>query len=185
MTGDDLFEAFITRLSTNGDAAGIWWNKWNTKRWTSTLTAATADAVLSVVPGPNAKREVAAKGRRDRYRRSEYLSLDVIGYQNDWGPPLVAVELENTAWKPKYCAWKLLSVDARLRVLIAYVDPAGNHPKYKANAADLVADLREVTAAQPGKGLHLFCGEWGADPRGSEGWRAVFSHHVVADDALP
>ena len=58
----------------------------------------------------------AARNHPDRYGRSEYLTIDVMGLVDDWSRPRVAIEHENAPGAPKlrYCLWKLLVVGAPL-----------------------------------------------------------------------
>lgn len=69
--------------------------------------------------------EVTAKGHsaRNPWGRSEYLTLDVaITDPNSWTSPLFIAEHENNGSlaRVQYDAWKLLSVESRRRILVAY-----------------------------------------------------------------
>lgn len=106
--------------------------------WTRVLTAMVVEVCAAM--GWHG----AAKGHRGKLlpvRRSEYLALDVTAFDTDrpgWTYPTAIFELENRR-EPEYVGyalWKLLCVDADLRVLICYRPTAGE-------AGDLIRYLRD------------------------------------------
>lgn len=157
MIGDAWFQSFLSALVADDDAVATW-SEWENDPWTKTITRCSAEATKAVLAELGvAEAQVAAKEHPDIYERSEYLTLDCLGYDNeDWGPPRVVVELENTAKKIQYCAWKLLCVEADLRVLVCYVGDGKGRPKDVATACAL---LREVVGAHRGRSLGIVFGD--------------------------
>lgn len=124
-----------------------------------------------------AKMHVSAKGiPADKYHRHEYLTLDVMGYNDvGWKAPLVIVEHENSPheYKIQYCAWKLLCVEADLRVLVAYVDSTGRYSWCFPSRDALLKALEQVKVDHPQRRIALVAGEWCATLRGCS-WNDVF-----------
>ena len=91
-------------------------------QWTQTLT----DAVVAVCQARDCT--AAAKGHPLEFlpeSRSEYLSIDVIGFEisdQRWPFPTVAIELENSQKDDRiaYSLWKVLCLRARLRIVFCY-----------------------------------------------------------------
>ncbi len=110
-------DSFIAALDEDPVATRAWNQDFSGKGWTTRATA----ALVKVIKAQHTI--CAAIGHHDDWGQSEYLGLDVIGYDSPWGPPRTVVEHENSGWKPQYSVWKLLSVDAAHRVLVAYVNP--------------------------------------------------------------
>ena len=160
----EIFANLLEALDTDPDARRIWNQQWQTGAWPDVLTRALATAVGRAAPGLS----ITAKGVRDSYQRSEYLSLDLTACGPGWGPPAVIAELENSNWKVEYCAWKLLCFDAPVRILVAYVDPTGQARAYGRSADELLERVRKVTADHPGKPLDVFCGHWNRGPASPE-----------------
>jgi hypothetical protein len=123
---------------------------------------------------------VAARGhqRKNDWRRSEYLTLDVvIGNRDTWGAPLFVAEHENSkyAWKVRYCAWKLLSTYARHRVLVAYWGVGSHFRTFE----DLTTAVAEVAEAHRGKPLVLIGGDYAAIPKSLEDFRRAHRSILV------
>lgn len=91
-------------------------------------------------------------------KRHEYLGIDVMAFEEGdrrWLFPVAAMELENSRSEDKiaYSLWKVLCVDASLRVVFCY----RNKPS---EAADLVAYLKEnVISAMSLESLSALAGE--------------------------
>jgi hypothetical protein len=91
-------------------------------QWTQTLT----DAVVAVCQAQDWI--AAAKGHPLQFlpeARSEYLGIDVIGFErNDhrWLFPIAAIELENSQKNDRiaYSLWKVLCLRAKLRMVFCY-----------------------------------------------------------------
>jgi len=91
-------------------------------QWTQMLT----DAVVTVCQAQGWI--AAAKGHPSQFlpeSRSEYLGIDVIGFESDdqrWSFPIVAIELENSKKDDRvaYSLWKVLCLRARLRIVFCY-----------------------------------------------------------------
>jgi hypothetical protein len=91
-------------------------------QWTQTLT----DVVVTVCH--SLAWIAAAKGHQLQSlpeSRSEYLGIDVIGFEKDerrWTFPCVAIELENSQKDDRiaYSLWKVLCLRTRLRIVYCY-----------------------------------------------------------------
>lgn len=144
------------------------------------MTRALAAAARTALP----EMHVAGKGIDcgDKYGRHEYLTMDLTVYDdNKWECPTLIVEHENSpsGAKLQYCAWKLLSVYAKARILVAYIDTTGRYAWCKNSAAELRTVLLPVLAAHPDKPLALFVGDWCAE-LGENGFKGVFSNIAIA-----
>jgi len=90
--------------------------------WTRILTKGAVEACESL------GWKASAKGHKLELlpeARSEYLGLDIVAFPDGarrWRFPVAAFELENSQKKDRiaYCLWKLLCIQADLRVLFCY-----------------------------------------------------------------
>jgi len=144
--------------------------------WTPWATRALLQAGLKAFP----EGEAAARGHagNNQWGRSEYMNLDVaICDPKTWAAPLFVAEHENAAFKAKvqYCAWKLLSVESRRRVLVAYW---GKGTEFKTFDA-LTEAVREVCEGQHGKDIILIGGDNAAKPTNKDEFRAAHATHIV------
>ena len=125
---------------------------------------------------PHKRVQVAAKGGADDHGQSEYLTLDVCLWDadNKWGPPLFIAEHESkrSALEVRYSAWKLLVVQASVRVLVTYF---GKETPF-ATAQELQAAVQQVCQANPGRELILLC----ADTEDANSNSAVIARHLPA-----
>jgi hypothetical protein len=127
-----FFAHFLEALSKDLTLNDLWHRthctkpKFDKTEWTQAMTRVLIEATratLSSIEPSN--RYVCGKGCNNPHGRSEYFNLDIVGLDDgSWGPPFVIIEHENDTdiGKIRYCAWKLMCVEAKLRVLIAYVD---------------------------------------------------------------
>ena len=184
-----FYQAFIAGLQGPGvdeKARELWSadDRWTRTDWTLIATEALVAASHTVLASFGAKdARVAAKGHPDEeWGRSEYLTLDVVGYdKGSYQSPLVAVEHENGQSRPhlEYCAWKLAAVRAWLRVLVLYVDP-GRHYAKACPASEEELGLHRVVAANPDIGpMIVIAGDWAKSCQEQKGWRAVFRPFLV------
>jgi len=149
--------------------------RWTNPAWTFEMTRALASAANDLLPD----KRIAAKGVGDSYGRHEYLTLDVTTYDDtSWKWPAIIVEHENSpsAEKLRYCAWKLLSVRADMRVLVAYVDSTRRYSWCPSSPEALLSILAPVAADHRDQALTVFVGEWCGDLERS-GWRGIFEVH--------
>jgi len=119
MDAREIFDSYFSFIAEQGATALADYTQ--NVLWTPRATIALAHVGLKVFPAG----EAVAKGRasENEWGRSEYLCLDVtIADLKTWGPPVFVAEHENSPLRSRvqYHAWKLLSVDARRRVLVAY-----------------------------------------------------------------
>lgn len=135
---------------------GSWDDEW--KAWTDRATRAIGRAFDG-----NGLAMVVHKGRPHE-GRSEYLGLDVMGSRAEWGKPTMIAELENRThpdW-PAYALWKLLSVDAEARFLLAFFN--GNARTRPASAEELAKLLADQVAQHfPGRRAYLLLADSAAD----------------------
>lgn len=121
--------------------------------WTPIATAALVEVALSLFP-PEVATRLTAKGHIDGQGQSELLTLDVCAWdeQQPWQSPLFVAEIESkgSLEEVQYSAWKLLSVDSRVRVLLTYFGES-----FRWTLEELRAAVSEVCRAQPGKELVL------------------------------
>lgn len=146
-----FFQAFLEELGKRPMAVNVWNTNWSRSSW----TAVAVSSLVAVVKAQGLR--VAAKNHPDESGMSEYLGLDVIGYKSDYAAPSVVIEHENTGWKVPYCAWKVASVDARLRVLVAYWSPGSRGDRAR-SFEELQERVRLPMHSQPGKRLLLIGG---------------------------
>ena len=144
--------------------------------WTSRAT--TALVHVGRFAFPNA--EICARGHAttNPWGRSEYLTLDVtLNDRDSWAPPLFIAEHENWGTKPRiqYDAWKLLSVYAKRRVLVAYWGKGTDFKTFN----DLVAAVKEVCGGQANKDILLIGGQANARPQTAEQFRNAHETSIV------
>jgi hypothetical protein len=185
-TSKSYFDRFLMRLGGSTKARHLWQGTepWANPPWTSELTAVLVETTSDVLDGTS--NIICAKGQPpDRYGRYEYLTIDVTAYDDTgWKAPTIIVEHENFPfeYKIQYCAWKLLCIEAQLRVLVAYVDSRDSANRYNrcfSSQEALIESLMKVHADHsPDKSLAVIVGEWGVQ-MGSNGWNDVFRLHVL------
>jgi hypothetical protein len=166
-----FFRLFLKVLSQSHEAADTWWNEPLLK---GARTKVCVDALCKACKGFAPNGRIAAKGNRDQDRRAEYFTLDVVAWK-DLGRPAVVAEHELEFWKIRDCAWKLLCVDADLRVLVAYF-PSGNSKERCTNAKQLVEKtILPVLRVHPRKTLLIIVGDYNAPRTEKRIWSTVFS----------
>lgn len=185
LSAKGFYESFIGSLSSSPAVEGLWRGTldWKNPAWTSAVSNVLVDAAQAYVSSKCRTVQVCAKGRSDNYRRNEYMTLDVLAHDDSWGKPLMIIEHENQPWEKKlqYCAWKLLCVDAGLRVLVAYIDTTGRYPYCFQSKQDLLKAIAQVTACHPRK-LAVIIGEWAAPLVRPTDWRSVYSLKILGSD---
>ncbi len=159
MDAREIFDSYFANIAEQGPTALADYTQ--NLLWTPRATLALVRVGLKVFPAG----EAVAKGlaSENEWGRSEYLCLDVtITDPKTWGPPVFIAETENSPLKSRvqYDAWKLTSVDARRRVLVAYW---GKGTEFK-TFEQLRAAVHEVCAGQPGKDILLIGGDYNARP---------------------
>ena len=177
MQANEIVARWLEVIAETADAHAAYLSN---ARWTTIATGALIKVGLEASAGQ--KLRAAARGFADpEYGRSEYLTLDVSIYdQATWGPPLFIAEHENAAdlEKIQYCAWKLLTTQAKRRVLVAYY---GRKYTYE----DLIEGVREVARANPGqtapRDLIVIAAPWGDRPRSNEVLTASFVSAIVGE----
>ncbi len=173
ITAKEFFEEFIRALAGDPEALTRWQsdNPWDSEQWTVIATNAVVAAIDSASRNHQVSIKRAAKGHPDEDGRSEYFTLDAVGYMDGWTAPLIAVEHENdSGYQLQYSYWKLLCVHADFRVLICYIDLTRTHTEYPGSADELKDQLREVLRQNPGKEVALIIVHWEADPSRKNGW---------------
>ncbi len=175
MNAREIFDCYLDELTLDPSA---WTSYTANALWTPTATRALVATGLRAYP----EGEATAKGHRDRYGRSEYLTLDACVCPPSWGAPLFVAEHENAGRtdKVQYCAWKLLVTEARRRVLVAYFG-AGTD---LADFAALRAKVEEVAKDNPGhetsiKDILLIGGRWGASPSSNADLRGLHESAII------
>jgi hypothetical protein len=178
----ETFFAELQKALSESDEATDLWRETNLRRaeWTRVMTEALARAAEATLSGMVSKLLVTAKGRVNSYGRSEYFSLDLSASDDEsWGSPLLIAEHENDRDDEKltYCTWKLLCVEAQLRILVAYVDSERQWSSYRSDE-ELAERLRQILNAHPTKSLVLITGNLriGVEDRD---WRSVFTMRIV------
>jgi len=141
----------------------------NPKTWTPIATTALLSAGANLVP----EGRPVAKNQKDHWGRSEYLTMDVMVLPSGWGPPMLVAEHENSphAERIQYNAWKLLAVDAPIRILVAYFGIRGE-TKTRSMLESVVAG---VCSEQPHKNLVLLSGDYWASPSAPADLATIFS----------
>lgn len=173
MDARDIFDAYFNFFAEQERT--VFSDYTNAVLWTLRATTALVHVGLKVFPG-----EVTAKGHSSRnpWGRSEYLTLDVaITDPNSWTSPLFIAEHENSPSlaRVQYDAWKLLSVDSKRRVLVAYF---GRGTEFRDFAA-LNKAVREVCEGQPGKDILLIGGQADASPADAIAFGKVHETAIV------
>ena len=167
----DIFDAYFAALIEMGPSC--WRDYLQDQTWTPRATFALVQAGVKAFPDGLK----VARGHRDSYGRSEYLTLDVAITDSSWGPPLFIAEHENAPYpeKIKYDAWKLLVTEAKRRVLVGYFGPGTKIQTFE----ELRAAVEEVCRDNPGKDILLIGGEWAAVPKSAEELRKVYQTAIV------
>ena len=144
--------------------------------WTPRATVALVKAGLAACP--SGKPAARGHAHQNQWKRSEYLCLDVVIVDGDWSAPGFIAEHENSPSRERiqYNAWKLLSVESRRRVLVAYWNGGKNGC---ATFEDLVKAVTEVTEAQPGKDILLIGGDYQAQPDSLAALRRAYRDSIV------
>ncbi len=153
-----VLQTFLDQLRRLGPSAVR--NYQDARPWTVDATRALVQTGSALVPNGTP----VAKGSPDRWGRKEYLTLDLVVLQDEsWGPPALVAEHENHchANRVRYNAWKLVSIDSPVRILVAYY----GQWKSVATLGDLVTVVSEVTGANSRKELILIAGDWLATPK--------------------
>ncbi|MDI7268838.1 MAG: hypothetical protein QME96_12675, partial [Myxococcota bacterium] len=124
--------------------------------------------------------EGATRPRKDSSGRSEYLTMDVMLFDDaTWGPPLFVAEHEQSgdAWQVRYSAWKLLVVEARRRVLVTYFGE-GTGIRNVDQLRDLV---REVCRENKKKDIIVIAAPCNAKPKTAEELRSMHESVIVGE----
>ena len=172
VTATNIVAAYLDALEAHPTCADTYC--WSNDDYTPLATNALIKAGLSAFPGS----EPTAKGHPNRWGRSEYLTLDVVLCPRDgWSSPLYIAEHENSRWKTKiqYDAWKLLSVDAQQRVLVAYW---GADPLLQ-TFTDLRKAVAEVAKDNPKRDIVLIAADYKARPADGGELRAMHQSAIV------
>lgn len=172
MHAHEIVSAFLDALTRDPEACNAY--SANTA-WTARATSALVEAGLAAFPHAAA----TAKGRRDRYGRSEYLALDACIWTDDWNPPLFIAEHDNYPVRERiqYSAWKLLAVHAERRVLVCYFDSKdakSDVPSFE----KVTAAVAEVCEQNLGKDILLIAADCGK-PSSNEALRRLFKSAIV------
>lgn len=151
-TGIEIFNAYFQSLIDGGMDSCSDYLKDST--WTHRASLALVKAGHVAFPGV----ESAFRGKPDRYGQHEYLGIDVMLYdqKNLNKPPLFIAEHENRPqWDlVQYAAWKLLVVEAQVRMLVAYYGEG-----YNITSFDRLKELvQEVCDDNPRKDILLVGG---------------------------
>jgi hypothetical protein len=170
----DIFDDYFRAIEEQGPGALADYTQ--DALWTPRATLALVRVGLAVFPGG----EVTAKGQSEAnpWRRSEYCNLDVcIVDPNSWSAPVFTAEHENSPKRERlqYDAWKLLTVEARRRVLVGYW---GKGTEFK-NFAALREAVEEVCADHPRKDILLVGGDFNARPGSINEFRKAHETAVV------
>jgi hypothetical protein len=175
MKPTQYLDALRRSLDAERGAKSAWSrvHKWDSARWTTAMTRSLGAAAHEIFPNAHvAGKDIdSSLSYCDPYERREYLSLDLTVYDNaNWTAPLMIAEHEisPSPEKVQYCAWKLLSVHADVRLLVAYFDSTGKYADW-VNSADAVEGcLKEVVRDHKDKPLFLLAGDWSRD------WNRIF-----------
>lgn len=142
--------------------------------YTPLATAALVRAGFAEFP----EAEHTAKQHPNRWGRCEYLTLDVVLCDlESWASPLFIAEHENSPSKSRiqYNAWKLLSVDAKRRVLVAYWGADKELPDFEA----LRSAVAEVAEDNPRRDIVLIAADYNAMPASATELRAGHRSVIV------
>jgi hypothetical protein len=149
--------------------------------WTKIATNALVDTARDVT-GDSCTR--AAKGHTTPAGRSEHLAIDVVAYGKDYGPIQFAAEHENShkLEQVTYCAWKLLQLRSRIRVLVAYWSSDSNRPApHSANELAGAIATGKLAPHQDysGEEIILLTADRNATPVDSDALRKLFELRTV------
>jgi len=155
---EEIKDLYAREVSSGRNAV----REWNTNvEWTPRATRALATVARRLF-GLGRDLQVAHKGRPDCEQQQEYLALDVCAWDRScetttWGAPLFIAETESKRGKqaPMFSAWKLLVVEAELRMLICYY---GQGCAYRTEH-ELQERLQKVCTANPGRPLVVVAAE--------------------------
>ena len=172
MNAQEIVAAYLDALEASPSWAETY--RRSNALYTPLATAALVKAGFAACPGT----EHTAKGHRNRWDRSEYLTLDVVLCDSEtWASPLFVAEHENSPWKSKiqYDAWKLLAVDAQRRVLVAYWGADKSLPTFE----KLREAVMEVAKDNPKRDLVLIAADYRAMPSDAKELRELHEYAIV------
>lgn len=167
MNLDEVAKAYLDQLVAQGEAVVRDFSR--DQMWTRRATLALAQLGQSLFP----EHEVITKGHGStRTQRDKHLALDVaIVNPNDWSVPVLIGEHESSPRRARIQldAWRLLCIDARVRILIAYYGPGTELDSFEA----LREAMHEVARDHRGKKLLVIGAESTARPETFDELRSV------------
>lgn len=148
--------------------------------WTKLMTTALVRIGTDLCHAP----QVAARGFREHNPsgKSEHLSLDVVGYGGPLMPIVFAAEHENTGdiSVMRYQAWKLLNINAPVRVLVGYCDSSATMPNAMKTPEQMFdATKDQVVTNFPGQRLLVIAVNRTVRPQDAAAVAAAFHHREI------
>lgn len=165
MDAREIFDGYFKALEEQG--AVVFVDYQHDALWTPRATIALALVGMRALAS-EATSQVTSRGAS--FGRGEFLDIDVaIVEPTNWNPPVFVAEHENSGRRERvqYAAWKLLSVDAGQRLLVAYFGDGTQFRSFE----ELLGAVTEVCQGHVGKALLLIGGEYDARPKTIEGLR--------------
>jgi hypothetical protein len=170
-SGEKFYLSYISFLSRSCKANySCYREHFRGGKWTKIAIAALRNGCRGFAPD----RRIATKGKRDQDGRAEYLNLDLVAWK-DLGAPIVIAEHEYNDGKLDYSTWKLLCVEAKLRVLVCYF-PCGDPDEKSSNCQRFLKKrILPVLRLHQLKRLLIIVGDPNARLAPNRTWTNVFS----------
>lgn len=169
-----MITAFKKHLETAPEVHGAYVGR--LAPWTQLATKALVAAARAEFPDC----KIAAKGVADEYGRSEYFTADVTAYVHEsWAPPLFVAEHENTSWRGRLQsqAWKLLSIEARRRVLVGYWQPGRKDRVHSFD--DMASAIEEVARQIPRRDILILAAPFHEKPADAAAVPRLFESRII------
>jgi hypothetical protein len=171
-------DAYFVELGKQGEAVVEDYNR--DDLWTRRATTALSQVGLSLFPEHQLFTKAPIAGAM-RPVRGQHHAVDVLLAPKDgWGDPSFLAEHESSPRKARVQAdaWRLFSIHAKVRVLIAYW---GTNTEF-ATFADLRKAMYDVARDHFGKELLVIGGESGHQPRTLAALRAAHDFVAIGQD---
>lgn len=184
---DNWSKKFTDRFFESLPKRGIKKEYDSATKWTAAATTALKEAAMTLPEGDQPEKfAVASRGHRDSWRRSEYLTVDVTGYDRaSTAPPLLVAEHENSygSLRIRYTAWKLLSIRAKYRVIVGYYNPKARKKAEAIDSSEAFFELVGKAHEESGvtEQLLAIAGNWRATPRKPTELRAAFETRLIPE----
>jgi len=173
----DFKAAFYKTLAADADAPALWEEKG--ADWRRLVAESLAQGGRTEFPGLR----VSERGQGDNDNLADDLAIEVVGtLEPGWAPPVVIADHEPSLQRDQLQrrAWKLLSIEARRRVLVCYWADAPGRPRGSVRSLPEVEVLvKEVARALPRRDLYVLAAPFAGKARKRAEVPKLFHSYIV------